>query len=479
VGVIAHNGAMRRVLLAATVTWLLVMLSMAAPRRVGDASEYVAMAGRLADLRAPTFSAADMTAFTAAWAATGTGFELQTRQLPELQGRDGRFDMPHMWLYPLLSVPLVWIARLLGTGDPWGLVALNVGMVASLLWLAARRGAGPWTLTLFASPIVWWLDKPLADLLVGCILGSATLLWPHPAALVLLGLGAAQNPALLVGCVIFGVTALVREPRRIGSRRWQIAMAVGAACAAIAPLYYLSRLDRLSPLTSFTVAAWPSLTSLFFPLADVNMGVLVRYPPAVAFGLVALAQRRSWRESAALPAALTAGALLLVISQQPNMNQGGNPDLSRYIVWLLPLAMPWLLALDRSPGYATRVSGTIAVAVAVVWTTAAFPLSRPESYRYPTPFGSGRGTRHGPHRASRRLANARRIGNRRSSRRRRAGARRCCCSRHGGRRTVRRRRHHHRRVVHAVPTAMPTASRWRQGDERSRCSAGYRSSNPS
>ena len=109
-----------------------------------------------------------MAAFTAAWAGTGTGFELQTRQLPELQGRDGRWDMPHMWLYPLLSVPFVWVARLAGAGDPWGLVGLNVSMVAGLLWLAARRGAGPWTLTLFASPLVWWLDKPLADLLIAC-----------------------------------------------------------------------------------------------------------------------------------------------------------------------------------------------------------------------------------------------------------------------------------------------------------------------
>src|SRR6478736_1892469 len=144
---------MRRVLVAATVLWLLVMLSLAAPRRVGDASEYVAMAGRLADLGAPTFSAHDMATFTAKWATTDTGFELQTRQLPELQGRDGRWDMPHMWLYPLLSVPFVWVARIASIGDAWGLVALNVSMVAGLLWLAARRGAGPWTLTLFASPL--------------------------------------------------------------------------------------------------------------------------------------------------------------------------------------------------------------------------------------------------------------------------------------------------------------------------------------
>ncbi|AMY12180.1 hypothetical protein LuPra_05453 [Luteitalea pratensis] len=385
---------MRRVLLAATVMWLLVMVSLAAPRRVGDASEYVAMAGRLADMGAPTFSARDMAAFTAAWAGTGTGFELQTRQLPELQGHDGRWDMPHMWLYPLLSVPFVWIARIASVGDPWGLVALNVSMVAGLLWLAARRGAGPWTLTLFASPLVWWLDKPLADLLIACAVGGATLLWPHPVSLVLLGLAAAQNPALLVGCVVFGLCALTQDRSRIASRRWQLAVAIGAAGAVIAPIYYLSRLDRLSPLTSYAAASWPSLTSLLFPLADVNMGVLPRFPPVALVVMVALLQRRGWREPAALPAALTGAALLLVISQQPNMNQGGSPDLSRYIVWLLPLALPWLLALDRSARQSTRMTGTLVLAVTAVWTAIAFLPSRPESYRYPTPFATWVWTQH-------------------------------------------------------------------------------------
>jgi hypothetical protein len=380
----------RRAAVLCLVAWLAAMCLLARPRRVGDASEYVAMAQRLADLRAPAFSAQDMAAFTAAYAAGGNGFELQTRQLPELQGPDGRWDMPHMWLYPLLSVPFVWAVRLTGAADPWGLVGLNVSLVAWLLWLAYRRGAGPWTLTLLASPLIWWLDKPLADLFIGVLLGAATLLWPAygPVSLVLLGIGAAQNPALLVSCVIFGLCGLAQDPTRVTSRRWQIAAVIGAACAAIAPAYYLLRLDRLSPLTSYAAASWPSLTALFFPLADINMGVLVRCPPVAVVVMAALLQRRAWREPAALPAALTSVALLLVISQQPNMNQGGNPDLSRYIVWLLPLALPWLLALDRSPQRTTRMAGALALIVTAAWTTVAFPLSRPESYRYPTPLAT-------------------------------------------------------------------------------------------
>ena len=354
------------------------------------------MAGRLADLSAPTFSAHDMAAFTAAWAATDTGFELQTRQLPELQGRDGRWDMPHMWLYPLLSVPFVWIARLTSVGDPWGLVWLNVSMVAGLLWLAARRGAGPWTLTLFASPLVWWLDKPLADLLIACAVGGATLLWPHPVSIVLLGLAAAQNPALAVVAVVFTVAAVVAEPSRLRSRcvgRWCRRWASPAQAAA--PAYYFWRLGRFSPLTLWTATAyWPPLASLMFPLLDVNMGVVPRFPPGAVAVIVAIAGRRGWRSAIALPAALGALLLLLVVSQQSNQNQGGSPDLSRYCLWLWPLALPWLLAMDAASTRRARACGVALLVIGMAWSTLAFRPTRPESYRYPTPLATWLWQRH-------------------------------------------------------------------------------------
>ena len=361
------------------------MLSLAAPRRVGDASEYVAMAGRLADLRPPTFSAADVAAFTAAWEGTGTGFELQTRQLPPLQGRDARWDMPHMWLYPLLSVPFVWVARIAGASDAWGLVGLNVGMVAALLWLAARRGAGPWTLTFFASPLAWWLDKPLADLPMACALGGATLLWPHPMSIVVLGLAAAQNPAVSVVAVVFTVAAVVADPSRLRSRTWIAAVVLGVACACVAPAYYYWRLGRFSILTIWTTTAyWPPLAVFLYPLIDVNMGLLSRFPPGAVALVAAMAGRERWRSAVALPAALSALLLLLVLSQPPNQNHGGNPDFSRYLLWVWPLALPWLLAADNAPGRRARAVGAALLAIGMTWSTVAFRPARPESYRYPT-----------------------------------------------------------------------------------------------
>jgi hypothetical protein len=343
------------------------------------------MAGRLADLRPPTFSATDISAFTAAWKATETGFELQTRQLKPLQGRDGRWDMPHMWLYPLLSVPFVWIARAADGSDAWGLVSLNVAMVAALLWLAARRGAGPWTLTFFASPLVWWLDKPLSDMLLSCAVGGATLLWPHPASIVLLGLAAAQNPAVAVVAVVFTIAAAVAEPSRVRSPAWSAAVLLGVACASVAPAYYYWRLGRFSILTIWTgTAFWPSLRLLLFPLIDVNMGVVPRFPPGALAMLVAIARRDRWRSAVALPAALGALLLLGVVSQPPNQNHGGSPDFSRYWLWMSPLALPWLLAMDATPTRRVRAVGVALLVIGMTWSTVAFRPTRPESYRYPT-----------------------------------------------------------------------------------------------
>lgn len=375
-------------MLGATLLWLLAMLSLASPRATGDASEYVAMASNLASFRPPALTRAEMDAFTLRHATLPGDFELGTRRFPDLVGRDGRQDMPHMWTYSALAVPGVWLARSVGAGDAWGLVALNVAALALLLWLATRHGAGPWTLLLFAGPFVWWIDKPMADLLIGCLLGLTLLMWASPVALVLLGVAAAQNPALAVVWACLVVLAVVQRPARLRDRRWWLGAALGALIAASAPLYYLWHLGRVSPLTTYATAHWPSLGSLLFPLADVNMGALLRFTPGALAAGLALTQPRGWRAPAAWPALLAGIVLLAVTSQQPNRNNGGHPDLSRYVIWLWPLLLPWLQVLDRSSPRAWRHTGAALLVLTAAWSTWQFRPTLPERYRYPTALAS-------------------------------------------------------------------------------------------
>lgn len=381
---------MPRVPFLLLAVWLTGMVAMATPRRVGDASEYVAMALNLSRLRPPALSAADFAEIDAAFARHPGEFELATRRLPELQGTDGRQDMPHMWVYPLLAVPFVFAATAIGAPPAWGFVALNTVLLAVLGMLAIWRGARTWGLIVFASPVVWWLDKPLADLLMAACLGVAVLLWPrHGAlALVVLGVASAQNPGVLPVLALFLVWAVVTDPSRVRQPRWWLAGIGAATLAAVAPLYYLRHLGRLSPLTTYAVAHWPTLPALLFPLTDVNMGALLRFTPGAVALMVAAARREGWRDPASVPAALSMAVLLGVVSQQPNQNQGGNADFSRYALWLLPLGLPWLLAADRSTRAAMRGTGVVLLAAACAWSLFLFRPSRPESYRYPTPLAT-------------------------------------------------------------------------------------------
>lgn len=381
-----YNAPMSRALPAVAVLWLVLIVVQAAPRNVGDASEYVAMAANLASGRPPALSEDDFRRVNDEFSRSAGGFELHTRKLAELRGGDGRYDMPHMWLYSLLAVPGLWLARALDLSAAWSFVVLNLGLVATLMALALHQGAGAWSLAIFASPLVWWLDKPLADLWIAFCLGIAALLWPArgPLVLVVLGLAAAQNPALAVAYLTFAVAAVVADPVRLLDRRWWGGLILGALAAGLAPAWYLWHLGRLSPLTTYVGATWPTASALLFPLTDINMGALVRFPPGAALVALALLRRDGWRHPAALPAAATALLLLGVISQQPNMNQGGNPDLSRYAIWLLPLGLPWLMSADRAPHAATRWLGMVLLIASAAWTITAFPPARPESYRYPT-----------------------------------------------------------------------------------------------
>jgi hypothetical protein len=367
----------------------------ASPRNVGDSSEYLGMAVNLAGGRPPFLSDGELRGLASASAQPGAGFELETRRIPEMLGRDGRYDMPHMWVYSLIATPAVWLARVADAPPAWGFLLTNLALIVSSIGLIAWRGGEAWALSIIATPLVWWLDKPLAEVMIASGLGAATLLFPSHSgtALIVLGVLAAQNPALVVACVVFGVAALVDDPRRLRDWRWCAAAGVGALCAAIGPAYYLWRLGRLSPLTSYTEAAWPSLSALLFPLVDTNMGLFVRFPPALALVFVPLAWRAGWRATGTVPAALTAAGLLIVCSQQPNMNQGGNPDLSRYAMWLLPLTLPWLVASDGASAVRRR-AGLAVLVLSAAWTYAAFPLARPESYRYPTPLAAWLWTTH-------------------------------------------------------------------------------------
>ncbi len=375
------------------VAWLGVALWQANPVRVGDGHEHVAVALALARGHGPAFAPDQIPSLEAELRALGPSFSDASLVHPDLVGRDGRQDLPHFWLYPLLATPAVKLALMLGASPLWGFVALHALLLGALAALMVSRPAPVWTSLLLLSPLMWWLDKPSTDLLLVACLAGAMLLWAtHPAvSLVLLGVGASQNPGLVLVAALFAAWGSIERPARLMCRRWQTGVLVAALLITLPPAYYLWRLGIPSPLTASTVARWPGLFDALFPFTDVSVGLIFRFPPFVLAVLVA-AGWLAWRELSRLrdpliaTTLLAALALLWAVGQPVSQNHGGSPDLSRYALWLMPLALPLLQQAGTSPSAIVAPLGLALASLSAAWTLVAFPPGRPEGHLQPTPF---------------------------------------------------------------------------------------------
>ena len=383
------------------MAWLGVALWQANPVRVGDGHEHVAVAIGLARGHGPSLAPDQIPSLEAELRALGPSFATATLRYPDLVGRDGRQDLPHFWLYPLLATPFVKAALLAGVSPLWGFVALHIVLLGALVALIVTSPAPTWTSLLVISPIVWWIDKPSTDLLLVACLGGAMLLWTTHAAiaLVLLGAAASQNPGFILVVALFAAWGSIERPARLMSPQWRAGLLVAALLTLLPPIYYLWRLGIPSPLAASTATRWPGLVDVFFPLTDVTMGLIVRYPPYVV-ACVAAVGWLAWRELTRLrdPFVATSGlaavALFWAVGQPVSQNHGGSPDLSRYALWLMPLALPLLQQAGSSASPVVGRLGLGLAALSAVWTLVAFAPSRPEGHLSPTPLAGWLWTRH-------------------------------------------------------------------------------------
>jgi hypothetical protein len=161
-------------------------------------------------------------------------------------------------------------------------------------------------------------------------------------------------------------------PDRAESGR-ALAFALGAVGVALLhPAYYLLRLGVLTPqeLNGGIAGAWPTAGRYLAPLIDPDIG-LVAWMPITALltiaGLALLAKSdlnaNIENQGLALTVLCVAAIcvwFLFVFSQTTNVNSGGTLFVSRYALWLIPLALP---AIGVSTRYLeARVPGMMVVA---------------------------------------------------------------------------------------------------------------------
>jgi hypothetical protein len=379
----------RRFLLAFGLL-LVALIATSRPRRVGDAGEYLAMAMNLARLQPPALSPADIVRVERRLTELHfTGFSLSSSQL---RGASGRQDFFHFWFYSALAVPGIWLTELLGLHPNYGFVALNVLLFLGALWAVSKRLAWWLTAVVFCSPVLWWIDKSLTEVFTFSLLAVAFVLLREAPwwAMICLGAASTQNPPIASLALSVALAAPLLRRGAWSERRFWVGALVTAALTLLHPLYYEWRVGLPTPqLLSGAAARVPPIGELGAVIWDPNIGLLFQVPLLVCTVLVAkltLSLRpRSWLRSPEIwLAALGAGMLLVSFAQTTNFNHGGTPGISRYALWLIPLAIPIFQRFAAvMPSGSERWLVPFALA-SCLSSIVAFHPSRPEHYLSPT-----------------------------------------------------------------------------------------------
>lgn len=347
----------------AAVLFVCLLATLAAtstPRVVGDGSEYVHLAARLASGHVPEAG-----------------------------------EARHFIIYPALAAPLV----ALGLPVTAAFTILNGLLLAAAFSIVVSRAHWTWCAFVFVGPILWWLDKPLPEpftfamyAIAFALLGSSPW-WSLTAA----GAAAAQDPAHAPLIGILAVSAAAASRAWLRDRRFWLGLAAGVGLAALRPAYHLVRLGAPPPVSPIDVH-WVTAREYLTVLADPNVGLLPQVPfftAAVTAGSVLLLLRAPRRVAGAGVAGAAASAVWLafVAATAGNVNHGGTPGLGRSATWFLPLAIPLFQEIDRLLGRRVAWMALPAVASAAlgVWT---FHPARPEAADHPTRLASFLWTRH-------------------------------------------------------------------------------------
>jgi hypothetical protein len=357
---------------------------------VGDGGEYLAMALNLSERGRPWIHDSDIPQLQHEIVDRANQQDWDIVASTHLAA-DGTRDFVHFWLYSMLAAPLVNVSSVLGLSPLHGFTLLNAGLLLSAFFVAWSR-LGSWlTWLLCAGPLIWWIDKAHTEVFTFvCLTVGLLLLREMPVlAMVALGAAATQNPPI-VTLIPFAVAALVieRVPAVRSIRLWA-GVAAGLALAATHVVYYYTRYGETSLLLRATRDERPSLREMLVVPLDLNLGLLPSFP---AFGIaliVALtvilrrAPRRLFGANGLVTIAATA-VFLVSFAKTANMHHAATPGMSRYGLWLIPLAMPWLAELHSLAGRGTRAVVAVVTVVSVVASTFVFHPARPDNYRQPT-----------------------------------------------------------------------------------------------
>ena len=375
----ARSNSRAAVLLAVVFACLCIVLTLGSGQsRVGDAADYTAMAWQFSHLRPPALTVADEAELDRHYHELGNrmpSFEASTYMVPALE-RNGRFEQLHFWIYPLMVSPASVVVHALNLPDTYAFAAFNILLASLVLFIVARRLGVAAAALLFVSPLLWWVDKPHAEVLMFCAILLA-LLWRRERPLwgmLCLALAAANNVTFLGVFVVYAIAAAIEHRRALYDSRKKIAALCGIGFLAVLhPLYYKIRLGVIDPIAAISDGGMrvPTVTRFVTPLVDPFNGLVVWWPMLVLVAVVG-GVIRAWRRSLE-PRTLRewvfvwtpfvlACAVLFAQAQVGAPESGGTFSMCRYALWLAPFAV---YGLDHKRTFQNRVAPKALLSVTV------------------------------------------------------------------------------------------------------------------
>jgi hypothetical protein len=371
---------------------LAVCLIAGSPQRlIGDGREYLAQAIEFASFRGPAFRPGDIPHVQAELARFDPGlanWDIWSSTVADVNR--GRVFL-HFWFYALLAAPGVWLTNAVGVAPTIAFTTLNLLFLGVALSVAHPRIGAAACVLLFSGPIVWWIDKAHTEVFTFSLLTiTFALMQEQPWwSMVAAGLASTQNPPIAILVPIVFAASVVRGTSAWRDRR-MIAGAAGAvAFALLHPVYTFTHHGTWSLLLEQTRSGAPTFQALSAVVLDPSLGLIGNFPLfllVVTVGLLMLVRcggRDLIVEDVIIPG-FAAAIFLFSFSRTTNMHHGGTPSLSRYAVWLIPLAVPLLSSLKHMERRLWPRFLWCAAVVSALISVVAFRPSVPQNSREPT-----------------------------------------------------------------------------------------------
>jgi hypothetical protein len=360
------------------------------PQIVGDGGEYLVYSLNFVSLNGPSLPTANLDALKNEARDYSPDLEDETFFRNARRGRGGGWDFMHFWFMSLAAAPFVALAKAVGLPPIYGFVGLNTTMLLGALWVALPRIGLPVSVLLFASPLIWWLDKAHPEVFTFSLLLVA-ILWVTKKpwwSMIAVAAASTQYPHLGLVVVMIAGAVVVFDRAMLRDRRLIAGFAAAMALSALHPAYYYVRHGTPSLLFGVSNQGVPTWAELSAVMLDPVIGLLPNFPifPLVILAALVLAVRRSWRDwivPDVLVAAAAAAFFLWVFGVKDNVHHGATPSLSRYALWFIPLAAPILLTA-RIDSLAWRRFAWGAAIVSASVCAFAFHPSIPQNGREPT-----------------------------------------------------------------------------------------------